>query len=81
MLTQSVDKNKDDVASRTEAIHQLKGRVSQLEHERAQLQDNIYEAEYALKAAVKDREHLSVYLKSISTAFEKVCYHYHCLTS
>ena len=60
------------MASRTEAIHQLKGRVSQLELERTQLQDNVYDAEQAIRTAAKDREYLSIYLKSISAAFEKV---------
>lgn len=69
---QSVERSKDVVAEKSTTIQQLKTKVSQLELERAQLQDNIYEAEQALRLTVKDREHMSVYVKTLSSAFEQV---------
>lgn len=53
-------------------IAQLKRRVSQLELERTQLQDNVYDAEQTLRTASKDREYLNIYVKALLTAFEKV---------
>lgn len=53
-------------------IAQLKRRLSQIELERTQLQDNLYDAEQTLRTASKDREYLSIYVKALHVAFEKV---------
>lgn len=53
-------------------IQQLRSRLSQLELERTKLQDNVYDAEQALRAAAKEREYFNLYVRSISATFEKV---------
>ena len=60
------------MGSKNEVIAQLKRRLSQIELERTQLQDNVYDAEQTLRTAAKDREYLNIYVKALHAAFEKV---------
>lgn len=58
--------------AKSNTIQHLKSRVSKLELERTQLQNNVYDAEEALKMAAKDKEYLGIYIRSLTTAFDKV---------
>ena len=69
---QVIESSKADMGSKNEVISQLKRRLSQIELERTQLQDNVYDAEQTLRTAAKDREYLNIYVKALHAAFEKV---------
>lgn len=69
----SMERNKGDMVQKAETIQQLKTRISHLELERTQIQNNVYDAEQALRTAAKDREYMGIYVKNLLASFEKVC--------
>lgn len=64
--------SRGEALNKAEAIQQLKSRISRLELEKSQLQGNVIDADHALRTASKDRECMSVYVKNLLVAFDKV---------
>ncbi|XP_036354707.1 coiled-coil domain-containing protein 171 isoform X3 [Octopus sinensis] len=71
-VTETLSKCQDTLKTKEQSLYEVKNRIKQNNSEKAELQENLLDAERTLRTAAQDKMVLQKYLKSVHKQFDKV---------